>query len=83
VIIPWNTDAPLYHPPFATAGLIAVNTLVHLLREQKRPGQALKVLARLPAAGLPTQLESFRRQLTEQAIRMRDQGTLELAAEDW
>jgi len=54
-----------------------------LLREQKRPGQALKVLARLPTAGLPAQLESIRKQLTEQALRMRDLGTLELAAEDW
>lgn len=28
MIIPWNTDAPLYHPPFATVGLIAINVLV-------------------------------------------------------
>ncbi|HEX7445995.1 MAG TPA: rhomboid family intramembrane serine protease [Pirellulales bacterium] len=28
MLIPWNTDAPLYHPPWATGVLIAVNTLV-------------------------------------------------------
>ncbi|MEX2140010.1 MAG: rhomboid family intramembrane serine protease [Pirellulales bacterium] len=28
MIIPYNTDAPLYHRPFATIGLIAMNTLV-------------------------------------------------------
>ena len=28
MIIPWNTDAPIYHGPWATIGLIVVNTLV-------------------------------------------------------
>ena len=28
MLIPWNTDAPLYHAPWATGGLIAVNTAV-------------------------------------------------------
>ncbi|HEX5442550.1 MAG TPA: rhomboid family intramembrane serine protease [Pirellulales bacterium] len=28
MLIPWNTDAPLYHPPWATGGLIALNTAV-------------------------------------------------------
>jgi membrane associated rhomboid family serine protease len=28
MIIPFNTDAPLYHRPFATIGLIAANTIV-------------------------------------------------------
>src|SRR5258708_6964987 len=26
MIIPWNTDAPIYHFPFATVGLLVVNT---------------------------------------------------------
>jgi membrane associated rhomboid family serine protease len=26
MIIPWNTDAPLYHPPIATIGLLLINT---------------------------------------------------------
>lgn len=30
MIIPWSTDAPIYHFPFATIGLIAVNTGIHL-----------------------------------------------------
>jgi membrane associated rhomboid family serine protease len=28
LIVPWNTDAPIYHWPFATVGLIATNALV-------------------------------------------------------
>ena len=28
MLIPWNTDAPLYHAPWATGGLIALNTLI-------------------------------------------------------
>jgi membrane associated rhomboid family serine protease len=28
VIIPYNTDAPVYHPPIATVGLILINTVV-------------------------------------------------------
>lgn len=28
MLIPWNTDAPLYHPPWATGGLIIINTAV-------------------------------------------------------
>ncbi len=30
MIFPWNTDAPIYYFPFATIGLIVVNTLVFL-----------------------------------------------------
>lgn len=28
MLIPWNTDAPLYHAPWATGGLIVVNATV-------------------------------------------------------
>jgi membrane associated rhomboid family serine protease len=31
VLIPWNTDAPIYHYPIATAGLIACNVAVFAL----------------------------------------------------
>jgi membrane associated rhomboid family serine protease len=31
MIIPWGTDAPLYHRPFATVGLIVVNVFVYLM----------------------------------------------------
>ena len=27
MIIPWGTDAPIYHLPIATVGLIVVNTV--------------------------------------------------------
>jgi hypothetical protein len=54
-----------------------------LLREQKRPAQAMIVLAKLPAGGLNAQLEPLRKQLTDQANRMQAQGVMELASEDW
>ena len=28
MIIPWGTDAPLYHRPFATIALIVINVLI-------------------------------------------------------
>ena len=31
MLIPWGTDAPIYHKPFATVGLIVVNVLVFIL----------------------------------------------------
>jgi membrane associated rhomboid family serine protease len=31
MIIPWGTDAPLYHRPIATVGLIVVNVFVYLM----------------------------------------------------
>ncbi len=31
MIIPWGTDAPLYHRPFATIALIVINTLILVL----------------------------------------------------
>jgi hypothetical protein len=27
MLIPWNTDAPIYHWPFAMVGLIVINVL--------------------------------------------------------
>ena len=33
MLIPWNTDAPLYHGPWATIALIVVNALVFGLCE--------------------------------------------------
>ncbi len=34
MIFPWRTDAPIYHFPFATIGLIVVNWLVFALSDQ-------------------------------------------------
>jgi membrane associated rhomboid family serine protease len=31
VLIPWNTDAPIYHAPWATGGLILINTVVWIV----------------------------------------------------
>jgi len=54
-----------------------------LIREVKRPGQALRVLARIPANALPSDLETIRRKLEQQATKMQDEGELELETEDW
>jgi membrane associated rhomboid family serine protease len=54
-----------------------------LARELKRPGQALRVLAKIPAGSLPNQLDQVRVKLTQQATTMRDEGGLELETQDW
>ena len=30
MIIPYGTDAPVYHPPFTTIGVIVLNTVIFL-----------------------------------------------------
>ncbi|HEV3416610.1 MAG TPA: rhomboid family intramembrane serine protease, partial [Pirellulales bacterium] len=37
MLIPYNTDAPLYHFPFVTIGLIAVNAIVLVVTMQADP----------------------------------------------
>ncbi len=37
MLVPYNTDAPIYHFPAATIGLIAVNTLVFIVTLQADP----------------------------------------------
>ena len=34
MLIPWNTDAPIYHFPFVTIGLIAINTVAFFAATQ-------------------------------------------------
>ena len=41
MIIPWKTDAPIYHWPFATVGLIAANVLAFLGLRQSAGPEAL------------------------------------------
>ena len=42
MLIPYNTDAPLYHPPFATIGLIVLNTLLFVPVFAQRDPYAMK-----------------------------------------
>ena len=37
MLVPYNTDVPIYHFPAATIGLIAVNTLVFIVTLQADP----------------------------------------------
>jgi membrane associated rhomboid family serine protease len=41
VLIPYNTDAPLYHYPIATVGLIAANVFIFLGCTQAEPEQVI------------------------------------------
>ena len=41
MILPYNTDAPIYHFPYVTIGLIAVNTLAFFTIAQLEPGQVV------------------------------------------
>jgi membrane associated rhomboid family serine protease len=54
-----------------------------LIREQKRPGQALRVLQKIPANSLPEQFERSRALLEREAMKMRTEGEMELETEDW
>ncbi len=48
MIIPWGTDAPIYHRPIATMGVIAVNVVLYLLV----PGEATENLALTIGGGI-------------------------------
>jgi membrane associated rhomboid family serine protease len=54
-----------------------------LVQHEHRPAQALRVLAKLPEHGLPPHLEHARQKLVDQASRLRDEGIMEMAGEDW
>ena len=54
-----------------------------LVKEQQRPQHGLKVLAEIPDGSLPENLEVVRRQLVEEAERLREEGVLELEGEAW
>lgn len=54
-----------------------------LVRNERRPAQALRVLAKLPPGSLPAALEAVRKKLLDEATRLREQAPVELACEDW
>ena len=55
-----------------------------LLRDERRPSQALQVLLNLPEDALPEKLEHLRRRLIAEAKQLKASGeTVELATEDW
>jgi membrane associated rhomboid family serine protease len=54
-----------------------------LVRNERRPAQALRVLGKLPQGSLPAALEPARKRLVAEATRLRDQVPMELACEDW
>ncbi|MDR3635685.1 MAG: rhomboid family intramembrane serine protease [Isosphaeraceae bacterium] len=53
-----------------------------LIRERQRPAAALRVLAELPAGGLPPDLDAVRQKLAKQAAQMQADGVLELEGDD-
>ncbi|HVX59307.1 MAG TPA: rhomboid family intramembrane serine protease [Pirellulales bacterium] len=54
-----------------------------LVRNERRPAQALRVLDKLPADSLPESLQPVRVKLIDEATRLREQAPVELACEDW
>ncbi len=55
-----------------------------LIQRQRRPGQALAVLAKIPQEGLSPELRKVRGKLVRHAQQMRaSQEAIELAPEDW
>jgi membrane associated rhomboid family serine protease len=54
-----------------------------LIQKRGRPLQGLKVLEQIRAGSLPDKLELARKQLTDQAEQMREDGELELQDEMW
>ena len=52
-----------------------------LLQKQERPARAIRVLEEIPEQSLPEALRPIRRQLVEEASRMRDEGSIELGDE--
>lgn len=54
-----------------------------LLLQVNRPNQALRVLRKLRAGELPENLDAARQQMLARAEKLRDEGELELQADDW
>lgn len=54
-----------------------------LVRQQRRPRQALKVLSKLHGKALPEKLEATRQRLEQQANALLDDAEIELQCEDW
>jgi hypothetical protein len=66
MILPVGTDAPVYHRPFATIGLMAIMVLAYKLLGQVRDGS------------LPPDVETIRSCLARRAEALREEGDLEL-----
>ena len=54
-----------------------------LLLQENRPNQAIRVLKKIAPSELPANLEATRQQMLARADQLRDEGELELQAEDW
>ncbi|HET6881912.1 MAG TPA: rhomboid family intramembrane serine protease [Pirellulales bacterium] len=54
-----------------------------LVQNERRPAQALRVLAKLPEGSLPATLEPLRQKLIDEATKLQEKGPVELACEDW
>jgi membrane associated rhomboid family serine protease len=68
---------------FSDATRVRLRLAQVLVRNERRPAQALRVLAKLPEGSLPANLEPMRRKLVDEATRLREQVPMELSCEDW
>lgn len=55
IIVPWRTDAPIYHFPYGTIGLIVVNIAVHFLFAMGDEGRIEPFILAFGAGLHPTQ----------------------------
>ncbi|HEV3339627.1 MAG TPA: rhomboid family intramembrane serine protease [Pirellulales bacterium] len=68
---------------FPDAARVRLRLAQVLVRNERRPAQALRVLAKLPGGSLPANLEPVRKKLVDEATRLREQVPVELSCEDW
>jgi len=65
------------------AALVRLKLADILIRIERRPVQARRVLEKIPAGALDAAQEDYRRRLEQAARRLEAQDVLETAAEDW
>jgi membrane associated rhomboid family serine protease len=82
----WAASVPMMrrycraHPQQSSRMALKLATV--LIRDLERPGEALKVLGRIPAGSLPPELEEARSRLAGEAERLQQEGVLELEGEE-
>jgi membrane associated rhomboid family serine protease len=67
---------------FSDAARVRLRLAQVLIQNERRPAQALRVLAKLPG-NLPAALEPLRKKLLAEAKQLQEQAPVELACEDW
>jgi membrane associated rhomboid family serine protease len=78
--IPLMRDYCRYYPD--KAAKVRLKLAHVLMRDRQRPTAALRTLGEIPAGSLPPDMEAVRRKLEQQALKMQEDGVLELEGDD-